>query len=1059
MPENYSLKKKIRAVPPLYWQILLVMLSFILMVVSSRIYVSNILRVHMNNGAVELLTQTRLRIQAELDEPETTLNAISRTIREMILQGNSADIILEYMRDIADELQQKKSGFTFDNLYGYFNVFGGIFLHTPDWDPPESFEPTSRPWYLTAVEAGDKAANTPIYMSVRMKDYITTFVRRIFDNEGNPLAVVCMDVPLDDVEKFVAEMKLTKGSYGILHDEKLNIYYHPDPQLIGLNARDAGGGIAELADEVLSGGNLSESENKNYKGIVTVTFSDRLRNGWILYNVTPRNEYYKELHNMQLMLIILGSVLSIILSIILISVDRARKNADMENQQNNNLLATMQKEREADELTQIMLDAMPFGCMLWDRNIKLISTNQEAVRLFEVYDKQEIRDEFDAISPEYQPGGRLSREMALEHVKRAFDIGFHRFEWMHQTIKGKPIPVEMTLVRVKHREEYIVAAYVRDLREFKAMLGEMYKAEDDLRVARDAAEVANHAKTAFLANMSHEIRTPMNSIIGFSELALDDNISPHTKEYLEKILENAEGLLQIINDILDISKVEAGKMIIEHIPFNLHEVLAHCQTAVMPKAMDKNIHVHFYAEPSINKQLLGDPTRLRQVFINFLFNAIKFTHIGMVKFSSTITESTDSTVSIYFEVRDSGIGMTPEQMAKIQEPFTQADVSTTRQYGGTGLGLSISNNLIELMGGKLMVESVPGVGSKFSFTLTFDTVDIPAEAVKFTAITEKMEKPSFDGEILVCEDNLMNQRVVSESLARVGIKTIIAKNGREGVDIVRKRKENGEKCFDLIFMDIHMPVMDGLEAATRIDALQTGTPIVAMTANIMSNDKELYDKSGMPDYIGKPFTSQELWHCLMRYLKPIKREIVHKDADSSIDAEMQKTLKILFTRNNLTKYKEFTQALKAGDIQLAHRLAHTLKSNAGQIGKKQLQSVAAAIEYQLKDGENLLSDGQLNSLETELNLVLDELMPLLNEANAQAEQERLNEKVEPLKPEQVRELFDKLEPLLKSGNPESEKFINELRAVPGSVSLIQQIEDYSFESALITLDEIKKGLV
>ncbi|MDR0443682.1 MAG: response regulator, partial [Treponema sp.] len=389
------------------------------------------------------------------------------------------------------------------------------------------------------------------------------------------------------------------------------------------------------------------------------------------------------------------------------------------------------------------------------------------------------------------------------------------------------------------------------------------------KAAENAARAASRSKSAFLANMSHEIRTPMNSVIGFSELALDGEINPKTREYLKKILENSDWLLQIINDVLDISKIESGKMELEHIPFDLHELFAACRTLIIPKAEEKGIALHFYAEPSIGKKLLGDPTRLRQVLINILSNAIKFTNVGSVKMAATIMKAANDGTTIHFEIKDSGIGMTSEQIAKIFEPFMQAETGTTRKYGGTGLGLSITKNIIELMGGKLSVESTPGLGSKFSFQLTFSTID----AVEQSQIikTKQIDKPAFDGEVLLCEDNKMNQQVISEHLARVGLRTVVAENGSEGIEAVRSRKQNGEKRFDLIFMDIHMPVMDGLEAAAEIIKLDIGTPIIAMTANIMSDDREQYIVNGMSDCVGKPFTSQELWSCLLRHLTPVNQ--------------------------------------------------------------------------------------------------------------------------------------------------------------------------------------------
>jgi signal transduction histidine kinase/DNA-binding response OmpR family regulator len=509
---------------------------------------------------------------------------------------------------------------------------------------------------------------------------------------------------------------------------------------------------------------------------------------------------------------------------------------------------------------------------------------------------------------------------------------------------------------------------------------ELNKSQVELEAALEAAEAASKSKSTFLANMSHEIRTPMNSIVGFSELALDGDVTPKTRDYLGKIMSNAEWLLQIINDILDISKIESGKMELENIPFDMHELFVNCRTLIMPKAVEKGIMLHFYAEPSIGKRPLGDPIRLRQVFANLLSNAVKFTNSGIVKLYAGITGKTDKTITMHFEIKDSGIGMTEEQIEKIFDPFTQGESSTTRKYGGTGLGLAITKNIVEMMGGKIEIESAMGVGSKFSFELTFDTVDVDDDdLLKEKLLLNELERPVFEGEILLCEDNAMNQQVICEHLSRVGLKTVVAENGKIGVDIVQNRILKKEKQFDLIFMDMHMPVMDGLEAASEIFKLDAEIPIVAMTANIMSNDREIYKMSGMNDCVSKPFTSQELWRCLIKYFTPVSNsgeasgELMLNNIHYDIDTEFQKKLASLFVKNNHNKYEEVAQALEENNIKLAHRLVHTLKGNAGQIGKVNLQNVAAEVERQLKDGVNNITAENLKMLEDELALVLREL--------------------------------------------------------------------------------------
>jgi len=404
-----------------------------------------------------------------------------------------------------------------------------------------------------------------------------------------------------------------------------------------------------------------------------------------------------------------------------------------------------------------------------------------------------------------------------------------------------------------------LAALVLSIPAAFAAIALLKRPFEEANKQRDEAVSSSASKTNFLATMSREIRTPMNNIVGFSELAMESDISLKTKDYLSKIKTNAQWLLHIINDILDISRVESGKIELENIPFDLHDLFSKCRTLMMPKAEEKGIVLYFYIEPSVGKRPMGDASRLLQVLVNLLSNAVKFTNTGIVKLNAVLKDMTDKTLTMYFEVKDSGVGMSQEEIDNIFDPSMH----------GTGLELAITRNIIELMGGKLLIESTPGIGSKFSFEIVFETVEVKSDGtIREKLVLNDMERPLFDGEVLLCEDNTMNQQVITEHLARVGLSTVVAENGKIGVDLLKERKDKGQKQFDLVFMDMHMPVMDGLEAAAKIMELNTGVPVVALTANIIYNDKAIYKKNGLNDCVGKPFTSQELWRCLMNYFTP-----------------------------------------------------------------------------------------------------------------------------------------------------------------------------------------------
>ena len=831
----------------------------------------------------------------------------------------------------------------------------------------------------------------------------------------------------------------------------------------------------------------------------------------------------------------------------------------------------MAEANEANERAKLMLNATPFCCTLWDEDFHCIDCNEEFLKLFEIEEKSEYLEGFLDFSPEYQPDGKLSKTKVQEVMNKTYDEGRYVFDWMHQLRDGTPVPSEITLVRIKYANRYVIAGYTRDLREYERLMKDekesralmnksvailenvdalisvtdldfnliymnqnlanafglnrddcigkkCYKAmrnhdapcsicrlpellpdidalptildeylwdevlgmwteskasiirwvddslvlfhsindrsvkkayEDELLKAMEASVAASASKTAFLANMSHEVRTPMNSIIGFAELALDGEIPSKTGDYLNRIIDSAKWLLHIINDILDISKIESGKIELDNAPFDLEYIISCCQSVILPSANEKGLELLFYVEPPGGKKLLGDSVRLYQVLMNLLSNAIKFTISGKVELSAAIKSSDDESVTVCFKIKDSGIGMTSEQMKRIFEPFMQADSSTTRNYGGTGLGLAIAKNFVELMGGELAVESELGAGSTFVFELCFKTIDMPADAPDHIGLNT-VKKPSFKGLIMVCEDNHMNQQVICEHLARVGLQTVVAENGRIGVEMVQERALKGLKPFDLIFMDMFMPVMNGIEAAAKIVALDTGTPIVAMTANIMTSDIEAYKENGMTDFVGKPFTSQELWHCLLKYLAPIGVSDVYQDEQRQ-DDDLQRKLKIGFVRSNQGKFDEINESILSDKLSLAHRLAHSLKTNAGLIGKNRLQSAAAEVEALLKDGA-IPTASQMSVLENELNAVIEELEPMLDEC---AEKE---ERAAPSSA-QISELFAKLEPMLKGRNTECLKLLDDIRAIPGAETLSRQIEKYDFRLAAQTLSEIKKKLV
>ncbi len=528
----------------------------------------------------------------------------------------------------------------------------------------------------------------------------------------------------------------------------------------------------------------------------------------------------------------------------------------------------------------------------------------------------------------------------------------------------------MTRITIERNESGAITSLYginQDITDRKMIEQKLYQAMED-------AKEASRAKSQFLANMSHEIRTPLNAIIGFSGLILNTGWLPTYQEYIRKIHSAGELLLTTVNDILDSSKIEAGKLTFEEITFSPTALIASVAELLQDKAREKELLLNVELSPGIAPHVTGDPHRLTQILLNLLNNAIKFTDDGEITVACALLQEVNGRQQLRFSITDSGIGLSPDQIARLFAPFTQADTSTTRRYGGTGLGLSISKQLVNLMKGDMWVESHPREGSTFHFTAWFPIGNASDASPPFSPLPPVLVNSTpldlSQYRILLAEDNETNQELALELLRDTGVKLVIVDNGAKAVQLVI----NGNGIFDLILMDIQMPIMDGYEATRLIrkDGRFNELPIIAMTAHAMLEERQKLLEAGMNAHIAKPVNVKTMLETIGSFLgktdtppagtgdTPVSTAITPEDAVHVDRLDVVSALERLdgnrkmyhwlvrsFIKKKESALTELEEAIRGIDTTVAIRAAHTMKSSAATIGADRLAQQARVLEQAL----------------------------------------------------------------------------------------------------------------